>query len=97
MRKPGQNKLKGAPLASFESFLSLETRLDEGTHNISNMRVWNDNDRQQQQRREIAEAIVDEPWASAEFATLSRRQQNCEIYRVSPKKQSFSFIPVKEQ
>ena len=75
MRKPGPNKLRQAPLASFESVLSLETQLEEG----SNMREqWNDNNDNQKEEGEL-----DEPWRNAEFNTLTRRQQNCEIYRVT--------------
>ena len=77
MRKPTSNKLRGAPLASFESFLSLETRLEEG--NSTAMRQqWNDNE-----PGPLEDGDIEEPWASAEFSQLTRRQQNCEIYRVS--------------
>ena len=61
-------------MASFESFLSLETRLDEGN---TMRQQWNDNDVNQRE-----EGDVDEPWMSADFSQLNRRQQNCEIYRV---------------
>merc|ERR1719400_470681 len=37
----------------------------------------------QQQQTEIMERqSVDEPWLSSEFSQLTRKQQNCEIYRV---------------
>eukprot|EP00090_Calanus_glacialis_P011015 TRINITY_DN19509_c0_g1_i1.p1 TRINITY_DN19509_c0_g1~~TRINITY_DN19509_c0_g1_i1.p1 ORF type:complete len:662 (-),score=160.28 TRINITY_DN19509_c0_g1_i1:257-2242(-) len=74
MRKPVPSKLRGAPLASFESFLSLETRLEEGN---TMRQQWNDNDVNQRE-----EGDIDEPWMNAEFNQLTRRQQNCEIYRV---------------
>ena len=61
-------------MASFESFLSLETRLEEGN---TMRQQWNDNDIMQRETGDI-----DEPWMSAEFNQLTRRQQNCEIYRV---------------
>lgn len=38
---------------------------------------WNDNDVNQRE-----EGDIDEPWMNAEFNQLTRRQQNCEIYRV---------------
>ena len=96
MRKPAGNKLRQAPLASFESFLSLET----DTEDIREMRElqWNFNNnninhhqhhhqhhhRSQQQQTEILERqSVEEPWLSSEFSQLTRKQQNCEIYRVS--------------
>ena len=101
MRKPAGNKLRQAPLASFESFLSLET----DTEDIREMRElqWNFNNnninhhhhhpqhhhqhhhrQHQQQQTEIMERqSVDEPWLSSEFSQLTRKQQNCEIYRVS--------------
>ena len=96
MRKPAGNKLRQAPLASFESFLSLET----DTEDIREMRElqWNFNNnninhhhhhrshhhRSQQQQTEIMDRqSVDEPWLRSEFSQLTRKQQNCEIYRVS--------------
>ena len=95
MRKPAGNKLRQAPLASFESFLSLET----DTEDIREMRElqWNFNNnninhhhqrtqphRSQHQQTEIMDRqSVDEPWLRSDFSQLTRKQQNCEIYRVS--------------
>ena len=94
MRKPAGNKLRQAPLASFESFLSLET----DTEDIREMRElqWNFNNNninpppphhhqhhQQQQTEILDRQSVDEPWLKSDFSQLTRKQQNCEIYRVS--------------
>ena len=86
MRKPAGNKLRQAPLASFESFLSLET----DTEDMREMRElqWNFNNNnintQQAQQTDIIERqSVEEPWLSSQFSQLTRKQQNCEIYRVS--------------
>ena len=86
MRKPAGNKLRQAPLASFESFLSLETE----TEDMREMRElqWNFNNNninnQQHQQTEILERqSVEEPWLRSDFSQLTRKQQNCEIYRVS--------------
>ena len=86
MRKPAGNKLRQAPLASFESFLSLET----DTEDMREMRElqWNFNNNnihtQQLQQTEMTERqSVEEPWLRSEFSQLTRKQQNCEIYRVS--------------
>merc|ERR550539_369709 len=39
--------------------------------------------RSQQQQTEIMDRqSVDEPWLRSEFSQLTRKQQNCEIYRV---------------
>ena len=101
MRKPAGNKLRQAPLASFESFLSLET----DTEDIREMRElqWNFNNnninhqhhhqhqhqqhqQHQQQQTEIMDRqSVDEPWLKSDFSQLTRKQQNCEIYRVCRK------------
>ena len=41
---------------------------------------------QQQQRSQFVageEKTMDEPWLSPDFSQMTRKQQNCEIYRVS--------------
>ena len=49
---------------------------------------WNFNNNnihtQQLQQTEMTERqSVEEPWLRSEFSQLTRKQQNCEIYRVS--------------
>ena len=38
--------------------------------------------RQYQQTVDMQDRIFDEPWLSSDFSQLTRKQQNCEIYRV---------------
>ena len=90
MRKPAGNKLRQAPLASFESFLSLETdtedirEMRELQWNFNNNNINHHHHRSQQQQTEILDRqSVEEPWLRSEFSQLTRKQQNCEIYRVS--------------
>ena len=96
MRKPGSKQFRHqAPLASFESFLSLETTDTETQRLETEMRElhWNINNNlnsqhhQQQQQTTTtqlpaADRMVDEPWLSSEFSQMTRKQQNCEIYKV---------------
>ena len=95
MRKPGSKQFRHqAPLASFESFLSLETTDTETQRLETEMRElhWNINNNlnsqhhQQQQQATTqlpgADRMMDEPWLSSEFSQMTRKQQNCEIYRV---------------
>ena len=91
MRKPGSNKFRAqAPLASFESFLSLETEEREESREMRELH-WNFNNNNinsqqtQPQRSQLAreEKTIDEPWLHSDFCHMTRKQQNCEIYRVS--------------
>ena len=99
MRKPGSKQFRHqAPLASFESFLSLETTDTETQRLETEMRElhWNLNNNlnsqhhQQQHQQQTstttqlpaADRMVDEPWLSSEFSGMTRKQQNCEIYKV---------------
>ena len=94
MRKP--NKFRQAPLASFESFLSLETDEREESREMRELH-WNftNNNHQQMsshppdpqhlshnQLQLEEEKCLDEPWLTSEFSQMTRKQQNCEIYRV---------------
>ena len=79
MRKPAGNKLRQAPLASFESFLSLETETEDMREMRELQWNFNNNNINNQQHQQT----VEEPWLRSDFSQLTRKQQNCEIYRVS--------------
>ena len=97
MRKPGSNKFRAqAPLASFESFLSLETEEREESREMRELH-WNFNNNhnnnnnnphpqhqqlQPQQLQLGAGKGLEEPWLQSDFNLMTRKQQNCEIYRV---------------
>ena len=89
MRKPGSHRFRQAPLASFESFLSLETEERETETREMRELHWNFNNNNinsqtQPQRSQLAreEKTIDEPWLHSDFSHMTRKQQNCEIYRV---------------
>ena len=74
MRKRGAIRAKKAPLASFESLLSIGSRFDDNEMADN----WNEENDNHEDNNELAE-----PWKYPEFFQMSRRRQNCEIYRVS--------------
>ena len=74
MRKRVSTRAKRAPLASFESLLSIESKFDE----TEMEERWEETNHDQGD-----DDILLEPWKYPEFFQLSRRRQNCEIYRVS--------------
>ena len=103
MRKP--NKFRQAPLASFESFLSLETDEREESREMRELH-WNFTNNNHQQmsshppdlqhpphnQLQFEEKCLDEPWLTSEFSQMTRKQQNCEIYRVRNYIKSFVTI-----
>ena len=73
MRKRTATRAKKAPLASFDSLLSIGSRFDE--NEMADQ--YNEENDNQDYNEEL-----DEPWKYPEFRRMSRRKQNCEIYRV---------------
>ena len=80
-------------------FLSLETEEREtetrelrelhwnfNNNNINRQQQQQPQQQQHQQRSQFVageEKTMDEPWLSPDFSQMTRKQQNCEIYRVS--------------
>ena len=64
-----------------------ETReLRELHWNFNNNNINRQQQQQPQQRSQFVMAVektMDEPWLSPDFSQMTRKQQNCEIYRVS--------------
>ena len=55
-------------------------------NNINRQQQQQPQQPQQQQRSQFVMAVektMDEPWLSPDFSQMTRKQQNCEIYRVS--------------
>jgi len=73
MRKRAATRAKKAPLASFESLLSIGSKFDDSEMADH----WNEENDNHEEGDELAE-----PWKYPEFFQMSRRRQNCEIYRV---------------
>ena len=75
---------KKAPLASFESLMSIESlAVDENTRN-GNWRRGGDRENIDNwiRRGRNDNEMISQPWTRPEFVTMSTRQQNCEIFRV---------------
>ena len=88
-------------------FLSLETEeretetreLRELHWNFNNNNINRQQPQQQQQQQQRSQFVtgeektMDEPWLSPDFSQMTRKQQNCEIYRVSTLANQQSHFP----
>ena len=86
MGKKSNSRSRKAPLASFESLMSIGSTLPED--NIMNRNTWSDYLENGNNIDNLANDNEDHftlPWANPEFASLTQRQKNCEIFRVSRK------------
>ena len=84
MGKKTNSRSKKAPLASFESLMSIESMVvDENTRN-GNWRRGGDRENIDNyvRRGRNDNEVISQPWTRPEFATMTTRQQNCEIFRV---------------
>ena len=85
MGKKTNSRSKKAPLASFESLMSIESlAVDENTRNGNWRRAGErENIDNWVRRGRNDNEVISQPWSRPEFVTMSTRQQNCEIFRVN--------------
>ena len=80
------SNMKTAPLASFESLISIES-CKENNENNSNWGRWSE---QENHFLETDIHLTSFPWTSPSWQRMSLSRQNCQIYQV------FKFLYVKK-
>ena len=90
MVKKSSNR-KTAPLASFESLISLESCAEE---NKVDCGKWREQENHQHQDLQADIDLTSLPWTSPAWQRMSVSSQNCQVYQVI--NYTFSFLKLKK-